>query len=167
MSLSCLANVINILSNNQSDFVPYRDSKLTRLLKDSLGGNFKTTLVVTCSPHYYNLEETISTLNFAKRAKRVKNKVKLNIKRDPEELERIIQSLENKLKVVNKEIYGLSRDIQISPKKKSFQSSEFLLSPTKLKSKELTFTTPKCLRKSQPKLYLTVSRSKSNDVTIL
>jgi hypothetical protein len=73
-----------------------------------LGGNFKTTLVVTCSPHVYNYEETISSMNFAKRAKKIKNKVKINIKRDPEVLERIITSLQDKLRQANDEIMKLS-----------------------------------------------------------
>ena len=72
LSLSCLGNVINCLASGNNEFVPYRESKLTRLLKDSLGGNYKTTLIVTCSPHSFNVDETISTLNFANRAKNVK-----------------------------------------------------------------------------------------------
>jgi len=99
-SLSCLGNVINCLaSGRNSEFVPYRESKLTRLLKDSLGGNYKTTLIVTCSPHSYNVDETISTLMFANRAKNVKNKIKINMKKTPEEYERIISSLQLKLEV--------------------------------------------------------------------
>ena len=102
LSLSCLGNVINYLGSGNHDFVPYRESKLTRLLKDSLGGNFKTTLVVTCSPHSYNVEETISTLNFANRAKNVKNKIKINIKITSDEYERIINGLQDKLKFAMK-----------------------------------------------------------------
>lgn len=48
-SLSCLGNVINALTDNRSH-IPYRNSKLTRLLQESLGGNSKTTLIITCSP---------------------------------------------------------------------------------------------------------------------
>ena len=102
-SLSCLGNVIHALTSNNTEFVSYRDSKLTRLLKDSLGGNFKTTLIVTCSPHSYNVEETLSTLNFAKRAKKVKNRVKVNIKRSPLELEKIIANLTDKIKQLTDE----------------------------------------------------------------
>lgn len=98
-SLSCLGNVINALASGNTEFVPYRESKLTRLLKDSLGGNFKTTLIVNCSPHSYNIDETLSTLNFAKRAKNVKNKIKINLKKSPEEYERTIKNLEEKLRL--------------------------------------------------------------------
>ena len=100
--------MINCLSSGNSDFIPYRESKLTRLLKDSLGGNFKTTLIVTCSPHIYNYEETISSLNFAKRAKKIKTKVKINIKSNPEDLEKIIFTLQRQLKSANDEILKFS-----------------------------------------------------------
>lgn len=54
-SLSALGNVINALTDGKSSHVPYRDSKLTRMLQDSLGGNSKTLLIITCSPSIYNL----------------------------------------------------------------------------------------------------------------
>ena len=64
LSLSVLANVINSLTKN-NNHIPYRDSKLTRLLKESLGGNNKTTLVVACSLFSGSSDETISSLRFA------------------------------------------------------------------------------------------------------
>ena len=76
-SLSALGNVIKALVE-KSSHVPYRDSKLTRLLQDSLGGNSKTSLIVTCSCYSYNASETLSTLRFGARAKRIKNKPKVN-----------------------------------------------------------------------------------------
>jgi kinesin family protein 5 len=77
-SLSCLGNVIYALTQHQ-DHIPYRDSKLTRLLSESLGGNYKTSLIVTCSPHSISLEESISTLKFGARAKNIKNHFRANI----------------------------------------------------------------------------------------
>ena len=77
-SLSSLGNCINALTEKGRSHIPYRDSKLTWLMRDSLGGNAKTTLIVTCSPHETNLDETISTLRFAERAKRIENSVKIN-----------------------------------------------------------------------------------------
>jgi len=109
LSLSTLGNVISALTSHNSDFIPYRDSKLTRILQDSLGGNYKTTLLVTCSPHIYNCEETISTLKFASRAKKIKNKVKMNIKRSVEQLEAIIEGLNRQLKLANDEILRLKQ----------------------------------------------------------
>ena len=59
LSLSTLGNVIHSITQGMGH-IPYRDSKLTRILKESLGGNYKPYLIVTCSPHSYNLDEIIS-----------------------------------------------------------------------------------------------------------
>ena len=64
--------------DGRSKHIPYRDSKLTRLLQDSLGGNTKTLMVACVSPADYNYEETISTLRYANRAKNIKNKPTIN-----------------------------------------------------------------------------------------
>jgi len=58
--------------------VPYRDSKLTRLLQDSLGGNTKTVMIAAISPADYNFDETLTTLRYASRAKNIKNKPRVN-----------------------------------------------------------------------------------------
>jgi len=79
-SLSALGNVIYALTNN-NDHIPYRDSKLTRILQESLGGNYKTTLVITMSPYSGSLDESFTALKFAQRAKHVKNRVHTNITR--------------------------------------------------------------------------------------
>lgn len=80
-SLLALGNCINILSekNKKGCHVPYRDSKLTRLLKDSLGGNTKTIMIACISPSLSCMEETLNTLNYAKRARNIKKKVYKNI----------------------------------------------------------------------------------------
>ncbi|CAD7943855.1 unnamed protein product [Amoebophrya sp. A25] len=78
LSLSALGNVISALVDAKSSFVPYRDSKLTRLLQDSLGGNTKTVMVANVGPVDYNYDETISTLRYAHRAKSIQNKPKIN-----------------------------------------------------------------------------------------
>uniref|UniRef100_A0A671NJF1 Kinesin-like protein n=1 Tax=Sinocyclocheilus anshuiensis TaxID=1608454 RepID=A0A671NJF1_9TELE len=77
-SLSSLGNVISALAEG-STYVPYRDSKMTRILQDSLGGNCRTTIVICCSPSSYNESETKSTLMFGQRAKTIKNTVSLNV----------------------------------------------------------------------------------------
>lgn len=77
-SLTMLGLVITSLTDGKSTHIPYRDSKLTRVLQDSLGGNSKTALIVTCSPSPYNEAETIGTLRFGIRAKAIKNKPKVN-----------------------------------------------------------------------------------------
>jgi kinesin family protein 5 len=76
-SLSALSNVISALSEGKPH-VPFRDSKLTRMLQQSLGGNCKTSLVVAASPHDDNSAETLSTLRFGARAKAIKTVVKVN-----------------------------------------------------------------------------------------
>jgi kinesin family protein 3/17 len=79
LSLSALGNVISALSEGtKGKHIPYRDSKLTRLLQDSLGGNTKTLMVAAISPADYNFDETMSTLRYANRAKNIKNKPKIN-----------------------------------------------------------------------------------------
>lgn len=85
-SLSVLGNVINLLSiknlktqnQNKNLHIPYRDSKLTRILQDSLGGNSKTAIIINCSSEYDDLNETLSSLRFAQRARDVCNNVSIN-----------------------------------------------------------------------------------------
>ena len=77
MSLLCLGNVIEGLVMNKSH-ISYRDSKLTRVLQESLGGNARTTIAICCSPSSFNESETKSTLLFGSRAKKIKNKVVRN-----------------------------------------------------------------------------------------
>eukprot|EP01083_Nonionella_stella_P175106 608842_1 len=91
--LLALENVINALVEKKKH-VPYNDSKLTRLLSTSIGGNSKTTLLVTCSPSIWNRDETISTLRFARRAKKIKNRAKINKRKTRQQLEQRIAYLE-------------------------------------------------------------------------
>ena len=78
LSLSALGNVISALVDGKSTHVPYRDSKLTRLLQDSLGGNARTAMLANCGPADYNLDETLSTLRYAARAKSIRNRPTIN-----------------------------------------------------------------------------------------
>ena len=78
LSLSALGNVISALVDGKSQHIPYRDSKLTRLLQDSLGGNTKTVMIANIGPADYNFDETMSTLRYANRAKNIKNEPKIN-----------------------------------------------------------------------------------------
>lgn len=78
-SLSCLGNVIAALTDLKSrSHIPYRDSKLTRLLEDSLGGNCKTTMMAMISPSHDAFGESLSTLKFATRAKKIRNEARIN-----------------------------------------------------------------------------------------
>ncbi|XP_062827401.1 kinesin-like protein KIF17 isoform X3 [Anolis carolinensis] len=78
LSLSALGNVISALADGRSKHVPYRDSKLTRVLQDSLGGNTKTLMIACLSPADNNYDESLSTLRYAHRAKNIKNKPRIN-----------------------------------------------------------------------------------------
>ena len=78
LSLSALGNVISALVDGKSKHIPYRTSKLTRLLQDSLGGNTKTVMIAALSPADYNFDETLSTLRYASRAKNIQNKPTVN-----------------------------------------------------------------------------------------
>ena len=106
LSLSALGNVIHSITSNK-DHIPYRDSKLTRLLQESLGGNYKTTLIVACSPHSSQISETTSTLKFAQRAKKIKNNVKVNVKKSAEQLARQVEELRKQLKERDETIANL------------------------------------------------------------
>lgn len=94
--LLCLGNVISALGdeNNRTGFVPYRDSKLTRLLQDSLGGNSHTLMIACVSPADSNLEETLNTLRYADRARKIKNKPVVNFDPQAAELQRLKQQVQ-------------------------------------------------------------------------
>ena len=94
-SLSALGNVINALTDSKGhQHIPYRDSKLTRILQESLGGNSKTTLIITCSPSAFNEMETLSTLRFGYRAKSIKNRPKINREFTVPELQLMLEKAE-------------------------------------------------------------------------
>ena len=101
-SLLALGNCINILADKtkKGSFVPYRDSKLTRLLKDSLGGNIATLMIACVSPSTLSYEETNSTLKYASRANKIEKKISRNIKEVDQytaQYREIIISLKNEI----------------------------------------------------------------------
>ncbi len=105
-SLSTLGQVIQALCND-SNFVPYRDSKLTLVLRNALGGNSKTALIICCSSEKFNAAETISTLRFGERARKVKTHLKLN-----ETYDNIsVQELQAQLLIANEEIKMLREKV--------------------------------------------------------
>lgn len=100
LSLTALGKVINALVSDKKQHVPYRDSKLTKLLMDSLGGNSKTVMIANIGPADYNYDETLTTLRYANRAKDIKNAPKINedpkdamIRQYQEELNRLKKAL--------------------------------------------------------------------------
>jgi kinesin family member 5 len=93
--------------------VPYRDSKLTRILQESLGGNSRTTLVINCSPSSYNEAETLSTLRFGIRAKSIKNTARVNAELSPMELKGLLQKANTANSAYQKYIAALEAEIAI------------------------------------------------------
>jgi kinesin family member 5 len=112
-SLSALGMVINSLTDGKSSHIPYRDSKLTRILQESLGGNSRTTLIINCSPSSYNDAETVSTLRFGMRAKTIKNKAKINAELSPAELKRQLKSARNQVLTFEKYMALLDTELRM------------------------------------------------------
>ncbi|XP_013182132.1 PREDICTED: kinesin heavy chain [Papilio xuthus] len=110
-SLSALGNVISALADGNKSHIPYRDSKLTRILQESLGGNARTTIVICCSPASFNESETKSTLDFGKRAKTVKNVVCVNEELTAEEWKRRYEREKEKVARLKGKVEKLEAEI--------------------------------------------------------
>ncbi|KAG0238950.1 hypothetical protein BGX31_003141 [Mortierella sp. GBA43] len=110
-SLSALGMVINALTDGKSTHIPYRDSKLTRILQESLGGNSRTTLIINCSPSSYNDAETVSTLRFGTRAKSIKNKAKINQELSAAELKILLKKVKSEALTYTQYIAALEGEV--------------------------------------------------------
>ncbi|NXN17949.1 KIF4 protein, partial [Indicator maculatus] len=113
--LLCLGNVISALGdeNKKAGFVPYRDSKLTRLLQDSLGGNSHTLMIACVSPADSNVEETLNTLRYADRARKIKNKPIVNVDPQAAELHHLKQQVQQ-LQVLLLQAHGGTLPVSIN-----------------------------------------------------
>ena len=152
-SLSALGNVISALTDSRArTHIPYRDSKLTRLLEDSLGGNCKTCMMAMISPAFEAFGESLSTLKFANRAKNIKNSPRINeeadqktmLKKYETEIKRLKKALEEK----GSGFEDVERVVLLEEDKKRAEADkEAAIQALEMKSKE-------CLQEKQEKVIL-------------
>ena len=131
-SLSILGNVINAViefNEGKTKFVPFRDSKLTYYLKDSIGGNSKTVIIGNISQSYIQISETQSTLNFIQRAKMIKNKAKII-----ENVNDIVKMLQNEIKALKQTNEELNKKVEELLKENEDQKKNMELISKKNKS---------------------------------
>jgi hypothetical protein len=135
-SLSALGNVINALTDPKTSHIPYRDSKLTRILQESLGGNSKTCLIINCSPSLANEDETLSTLRFGQRAKFITNKAQVNIERSPAELLAALSAAEKEIEALKEKIRVTSPTSPSAPDSTSTHAEQ-MIAQLRLEKQEL------------------------------
>ena len=123
LSLSALGNVISALVDGRSKYIPYRDSKLTRLLQDSLGGNTRTLMIACLSPADNNYEETLSTLRYANRAKSIQNRPCIN--EDPKDA--LLREYQEEIKNLKALISGQLGSTDIACKFRNLSFSSLLI----------------------------------------
>jgi kinesin family protein 3/17 len=142
-SLSALGNVIAALTDTKGrQHIPYRDSKLTRILEDSLGGNCKTTMMAMISPALEAMVESLSTLKFANRAKNIKNEPKINEDLDQKSLlrkyERELKRLRAELEEKNKNVVDKRRLLEIDEQRRRAEADK-MAAIRALESRSLEF----------------------------
>ena len=111
-SLTTLGKTIKALTDKKINHIPYRESKLTRILQESLGGNSRTCLIITCSPSPFNTDETLSTLRFGTRARSIKNNAKVNREYTIPELKRLLEIAEKQTEIYKMKCSVLEQELE-------------------------------------------------------
>ncbi|XP_071719849.1 kinesin-like protein KIN-4C isoform X2 [Rutidosis leptorrhynchoides] len=136
--LLALGRVIRVLVDdqvsNEGGHVPYRDSKLTLFLKDSLGGNCKTLMIACVSPADVNVKETVNTLRYANHARKIQNKPMVN--HDLEGMRHEMQSMRRKLEELKAEVKQKDCVIRILNEEMKEKDSELKSLKEKMKEKD-------------------------------
>jgi kinesin family protein 11 len=133
-SLTTLGRVITALVEHR-EHIPYRESNLTRLLQDSLGGKTKTTIIATVSPAQSNIEETLSTLDYANKAKSIKNKPEVNQKLVKKEL---IKEYSDEIEKLKQQLHAARENSGVYLPKDQFVLMEYTLDSNKEEIRDLT-----------------------------
>ena len=119
-ALMILGNCISALTSRGHGHIPYRDSALTKLLRDSLGGNAKTLMIATLGPVDYNFSESMSTLRYAENAKKIKNKPKVNM--DPKDA--LLMQYQEELKALQAQLKNGTPEAQAENNEKMIKEME-------------------------------------------
>eukprot|EP00042_Codosiga_hollandica_P052134 m.656332 g.656332 ORF g.656332 m.656332 type:complete len:728 (-) comp58428_c0_seq1:94-2277(-) len=113
-SLSALGLVImNLTDTTPQSHIPYRDSKLTRILQESLGGNARTTVVINASPSILNEAESLSSLRFGQRAKKMRNDAHVNVQFSPDEVKLQLEAVKKELQKANQKLAAAEQELLI------------------------------------------------------
>eukprot|EP00762_Andalucia_godoyi_P001004 ANDGO_02125.mRNA.1 Kinesin-II 95 kDa subunit len=170
-SLSALGNVIAALTDPRGrSHIPYRDSKLTRILEDSLGGNCKTTMMAMISPALESFAETLSTLKFANRAKNIKNEAHVNEDLNERALlrkyERELKRLRAELEAKSKNVVDKRRLLELEEQKRRAEEDK-LAAITALEKRSREFMAEKeAKRKLEERITMMQSQLLIGGITI-
>uniref|UniRef100_U3K7I2 Kinesin family member 7 n=1 Tax=Ficedula albicollis TaxID=59894 RepID=U3K7I2_FICAL len=123
--LLALGNVISALGDprRKTTHIPYRDSKITRILKDSLGGNAQTVMIACVSPSSSDFDESLNTLNYASRAQNIQNKAVVNCRRETEHMEELQLQIRQLQKVLEQRQRSETRTIRRSGSTRTIRRS--------------------------------------------
>lgn len=111
-SLSTLSRVIFALTDEKINHIPYRESKLTRILMNALGGNSKTCIIVNVSPSPIHDQETLRSIRYGTRAKKIKNNIKKNEELSNDELKKLLQTAKQEIQEHMKNNQNLKIEIE-------------------------------------------------------